>query len=141
MKHLSVLMMAIVFLTTTAFANTEGTSELSGNYTGVVSAKTFFESNGSAAKVKSNTQYEVELLFNGTVFILQSTNMKCMGTYKVVGDKVQFEVTSTKGNQEIAKTFFSHDYKFSTSGKKLMLISEQGDGNELVIYTLNKTVS
>ena len=143
MKKLSIALLAVAFLTSASlvsFAAGNGESPLTGTYEGTISSKTFFVNDGSAAKVKSQNEYEIDLLFNGTVFILQSKNLKAMGTYTVTDDVVTFEVESVKGSESLARSILEQEYRFSTSGDRLMLINKN-NSEALITYQLEKSNS
>jgi hypothetical protein len=133
-------MLAFVFVATTAFAKSDESSSLTGNYAGEISSKTYFE-NSSSAKVKSDNRYEVNLTLSNDVFILQSSSVKCMGSFTVEGETLQLELTSSKGNAALAEKLCTQQYKVSTSGEKLMLISDQDQSSDLIIFNLTKKAS
>ncbi|MEZ5002194.1 MAG: hypothetical protein R2730_04085 [Chitinophagales bacterium] len=136
---LMLLAMAIIALTAQPlFANTETSTPISGTYEGSMQTKAFFENNTSG-KTTNTTNYDIQLLFNGSVFIYQGDNVKCMGNYKINGDTISFEITSTKGDAEKVNSIFSNTFKFSKSGGKLMLISNENVDGKVVIYTLSKS--
>lgn len=128
----------IAFTNQTVFASTETNTPISGTYKGDMQTKAFFENNESG-KATSNTSSDIQLLFNGNVFIYQDGNVKCMGNYKINGDTISFEITSTKGDSEKVNSIFSNTFKFSKSGGKLMLISNENVDGKVVIYTLSKS--
>jgi hypothetical protein len=136
MKPITLLMLAFVFVST-AFAKPGEAAALAGNFSGEISAKSFFESNGSA-KVKSDNRYDVNITFSDDVFILQSTTVKCMGKFTVDGEFLQLELDNSKGNAELAEKICAQQYKFSTSGDRLMLISDQNKSSDLIIFNLTK---
>ncbi|MEZ5008153.1 MAG: hypothetical protein R2728_16305 [Chitinophagales bacterium] len=136
---LMMFLCALIALTNqTAFASTETNTPISGTYEGSMQTKAYFENN-TTGKSSSTTNYDIQLLFNGSVFIYQSDNVKCMGNYKIDGDTISFEVTSTKGDSEKVNSIFNNTFKFSKSGEKLMLISNENVDGKVVIYTLSKS--
>lgn len=136
MKTIKSILFATAFLfAAVSFANPNDATPVSGNYTGTLETKTFLQSD-DAARTMSSKDYNVELLFNGTVFIYQSNTAKAMGNYKIEGDKITFEVTSVKGDAEQVNALFTPTYQFSRKDGNLMLISKSGDTKDVNILNL-----
>ncbi len=121
-------------------ANTNGSTPVSGTYKGSIETKSFFDNNTNG-KSESTINSDIQLLFNGNVFIYQNGNEKCMGNYTIQNNIITFTVTSTKGNVEKMNSIFSNSFKYSKSGNKLMLISNDNTQGDVFIYTLSKSNS
>ena len=130
----------LAFYSIPVSAGTTSSTPVSGTYEGKMETKSFYENNTSG-KASSSFNSNIELLFNGNVFIYQDGNAKCMGNYSIDNNTISFEVTSTKGNAQDLQTILNNTFKFSKSGNKLMLIgTDQGSG-DVYIYSLSKTKS
>lgn len=135
-----IAMAIMAFSSLSVSANTTENTPISGSYEGSLQTKTFIENNTNK-KLSIKTDSNVELLFNGNVFIYQGSNSKCMGNYTIKGDVITFTVTSSKGNSERMKSVLEYPFKYSKSGNRLMLISSGNPNGDVFICNLNKTKS
>lgn len=130
-------MLALMLFATAGWATTNDHTPLTGNYAGSLETKSFLVSR-DAAKSRSFTDYNVEFVFNGNVFIYKTATAKCMGNYTLEGDKVIFTVKDTKGDAAELAKIFSVPFKYSMSDETLMLIGNADENGDVRVLQLNR---
>lgn len=137
MKRPFIMLIAIVTFALSSLQVQAGATKtnVTGNYSGSLETKSFTE---SSSKMNSRTNIDIDLMFNGDVFIYQAGKNKCMGKYVLEDGMIVFTINTIKGDAELMKSIFNSNFKYSKSGKSLMLISDKAESGDIYIYKLTK---